>query len=69
MQNVIMEYGEFRYESEPDEDYGEVTKYMHYVFWNQEFVGMIPHSSYELCPTDKFHSYCDELLKKNVSSE
>lgn len=64
MRDAFYTYKDFHYDSAADEDPGEVTKFMHYVFWNEEFVGMVPHSSYSICPKQKFVDWCIEFLTK-----
>lgn len=67
MMNITMEYGEFTYESEPDQG-DDVTKMMHYVFWNQEYIGMVNKSPYENVSYDEFKEFCETWIKQQEMS-
>ena len=68
MLNVIMKFGDFTYHSEPDQD-DDVTKMMHYVFYRDEFIGMMPVSSYKAATFDEFKEYCEQWTRKPQKSE
>ena len=65
--DIEFKFKDFTYDSALDES-DDVKKYMHYVFWRQEFVGMLPLSPYELPNEQQFKEWCNEfLLKKDVA--
>lgn len=63
-----MKYGEFTYHSEP-EDGDDVTKMMHYVFCNQEYIGMLPVSPYKNASFEEFKEYCEKWTRPQKTSE
>jgi len=64
---VTMKYGDFTYDSEPDDD-GDVLKMMHYVFYLDEFIGMMNKSPYQNVSYEEFKEFCDKWIKQQEQS-
>ena len=66
MNDKTMKYKEFTYDSALDVG-DDVMKYYHYVYWREEFVGMMSYSSYSLPTEDEFKAYCDNWMQARMT--